>query len=463
MMAHVDTSLRTALTGVLLALLGAGAVSAWFADRINDRVWTLTFSPHGRHLAVTSDAGVSLYDPTSAARKLKVSRGRLAAFTTDGGRMAVATPDTIVVVELTRYERICEFPGQGDWTTSLAFSPNGQLLAALADESNTLQVWDIATETLQWSVQAHEDADLAIAFSPDGRLLATGGSDRKAKSSQLRLWAAERGDLKQTIEIPRWAYAKEAVFVDGGDALMVVFSAGPNLVYDISNLEDIQEIAGHPLGRLTGHVVPSPDGRYAATRGKKEDAWASSVAVVDLSTGQTVLDTDPTHGLWWGAAFGESSKSLSVATSAGTVTTWDLASDRRTSTVEGNRAPRRSAVWFVLAGLMIVWLAVWIVSHVRRRNQVFNNLDWLLVPVVGASAVAIIAAFHWILIQDPWTSPDPLGYLEALARWEIACMVGFVLVTAVTRSFRALVTTIVIFATLLLITAGMWTLGADSI
>lgn len=66
---------------------------------------------------------------------------------------------------------------------SLAFSPDGSLLAAAYNDGH-LRLWDLASGALLADLAAHIRPAAAIAFSPDGRLLASGGLD-----GEIHFWA----------------------------------------------------------------------------------------------------------------------------------------------------------------------------------------------------------------------------------------------------------------------------------
>jgi WD40 repeat protein len=100
---------------------------------------------------------------------------------------------------------------------SVAFSPNGKLLAA-GNRYHTVRVWDVASRKEVVTLGGHMSDVWSIAFSPDGKTLAAADTDWK-KPSKVKLWDTatwkERGAIDVPGEILSIAYAP------GGDWLAV--------------------------------------------------------------------------------------------------------------------------------------------------------------------------------------------------------------------------------------------------
>ncbi len=76
---------------------------------------------------------------------------------------------------------------------SLAFSPNGKLLAGVSG-NRSIRLWDVATGQELRTFRGHTDLSFSLAFSPDGNILASGSEDKT-----IKLWDVATGKELRTL------------------------------------------------------------------------------------------------------------------------------------------------------------------------------------------------------------------------------------------------------------------------
>ena len=80
--------------------------------------------------------------------------------------------------------RVARLIGRSQRIESLAFSPDGKLLAAVGGTPalfGEVQIWDVAKRKLLRSITVGYDTLFGVSFSSDGKLLAFGGADNRAR------------------------------------------------------------------------------------------------------------------------------------------------------------------------------------------------------------------------------------------------------------------------------------------
>ena len=81
--------------------------------------------------------------------------------------------------------RLCS--GHTDWVNSVAFSPDGKLLASGLDD-RTIRLWEVSSGKQLAQLEGHRYGTNCVAFSPDGKLLVSASSDTAAQ-----LWEVSSG------------------------------------------------------------------------------------------------------------------------------------------------------------------------------------------------------------------------------------------------------------------------------
>ncbi len=152
--------------------------------------------------------------------------------------------------------------GHRDWVQTLAFAPDGQMLAS-AGYDKTIRVWRVASGSVQQVLRGHQRSINSVAFSPDGNWLVSAGDD-----ATVRLWQQTSGEQYAVLQGPGYAVYSVAFSPDG--ALLAAGGKDRTVfVWRLAERKLIHSFEGHDDDVLA--VAFSPDGKMLASAGADKE------------------------------------------------------------------------------------------------------------------------------------------------------------------------------------------------
>ena len=323
--------------------LGKGAIGR--GDR------ALGYSPDGTRLAVASTIGIWLYDVRTGAEVNLLPGGSVTsvAFSTDGALLASGALDnTVQLWDMPTNTNIARLEGHSDGVRAVAFSHDGKMLASGAGDptvhfpaDNTIKLWDVATNAIIATLEGHKGMVASVAFSPDGKILVSGSNDETVK-----LWDVATKESIATLEGHTDGVASVAFSPDG-----TILASGARTfdetvkLWDVATKESIATLEGHTDG--VASVAFSPDGTILAAG--VGDAFFSifflelsenTVKLWDVTSGDLIISpegrTETVHSVAFSPPDGKTIVAGARMLSDYTVRLWDVASGNQTASLEGH-------------------------------------------------------------------------------------------------------------------------------
>jgi WD40 repeat protein len=167
------------------------------------------------------------------------------AFAPDGRRLATGSMDGTVrvwSVESRKEQMVLRIPGE-HWVHSVAFSPDGEILATAWQALVGAKPGRIRLFRCDgWSTAAAADGPgkkvLGLAFSPDGKTLASCG-----EGGPIVLWVVNGLHKERTLEVPRDTTSQAIAFSPDGKRLASAMAEGE---IGIWNLEEKEHASTNP-------------------------------------------------------------------------------------------------------------------------------------------------------------------------------------------------------------------------
>jgi WD40 repeat protein len=282
---------------------------------------------------------------------------------------------------------------------SIAFSPDGTKLAVICS-NGAVEYWDVSLGQKLWDKPGHEARGETAAFAPDGRRFATVGRDNK-----VRVWEAGSGNalaiLKKRAEEPNDPYAIGPLAFSG-DGKLLAYGDGKDVVsYDVAQGREAERITNAHGGCVLG-LAFSPDGKTLFSSG---DRFVFSKGIANIIAELRMWDA--ANGNLLRDFFGEKTESPSGCVFA-------ITRDGRTIVSE---QAHKLIAWDVATG-QAKWSipGYWLALETGKKP---NHISWI-VNAGGISCspdgktVAVTGMSHGnILLWDLATGRQKLAFPEA--------------------------------------------------
>ncbi len=221
---------------------------------------------------------------------------------------------------------------------SLALSPDGSIVAYGSYGQNTIDLVDLSNSQQIRTLSGHTQPVTSLAFSPDGQILASTGTVflPPERDGFVRLWRVATGAEMAAVDTGA-SGTSELRFSQDGELLSGPSGGSPlqTVVWRADTLEPVQTVEG-----VFRTAAFSPDTSRLA--GAARDEY---LHVMDLSDGSEVMEMSGHNGWVTATAYDRSGKFIASGGDDQTIRLWDAETGNLLRTLNGHESSPEVVVY----------------------------------------------------------------------------------------------------------------------
>jgi len=250
----------------------SGSELKTFGSADNEHTETAVFSPDGTKIIVADEKVIKFWD-IKAAIEISQLKGlaeetSFIGFSPDGKTLVIPSDHAISLWATTNWQRITTIIDEGtDSFGKVVFSPDSKFFAVSSEK--TIELWDVKTVKKVKSFTGHSSMITSIAFSPDGKLIASAdtglsGDIGGVNAGSIKIWDVKSGQELKTLKGHKWSVDSVAFSPNGKIIASCGFDNAIRL-WDVATGNELKVLLGHEM--YVASVKFSSDGKTLVSHG----------------------------------------------------------------------------------------------------------------------------------------------------------------------------------------------------